>query len=415
MNNKKTLGNKIKNMGPAAIITSAFIGPGTVTVATLSGFEFGYSLLWVVGFSIISLIVLMEMSSRIGIIGRKNLIEAGIALFPENKIWGGFIKVLIVFAVASVGLAFESGNMTGASAGLSDLLGVDVKMAAIITGIITFVVSIVNSAKIFEKVMKFFVSLMSVIFIFTMIILMPNFLEVLKGLFIPSIPENAGIRAMALMGTTLIGINLILHSITSQDKWNDLEGLEEAKVDILFNILLGGLITLSIIVTSATVLHGTNFEFKGVMSFATALEPVLGKTARFFAALGIFAAGLSSAIAVPFTLKTTFSRVFHWKGGTDGVIAKVIGGIIVAFGTALAMSGINPIQIIVVAQTISGFFLPFIALILLIVSNNKNFLQEHVNNTFQNVFGFIAVVVSFAVGSWGLYQAIPKFLGLFVK
>lgn len=84
---KKTFMQKLKNMGPAAIITSAFIGPGTITTATLVGVKFQYALLWAVVFSGIALIVLMEMSSRIAIASHKNVIDAAIALKPESRGW----------------------------------------------------------------------------------------------------------------------------------------------------------------------------------------------------------------------------------------------------------------------------------------------------------------------------------------
>ena len=90
---KKTFMQKLKNMGPAAIITSAFIGPGTITTATLVGVKFQYALLWAVVFSGIALIVLMEMSSRIAIASHKNVIDAAIALKPESRGWRLFVQI----------------------------------------------------------------------------------------------------------------------------------------------------------------------------------------------------------------------------------------------------------------------------------------------------------------------------------
>ena len=65
----------LKNIGPGLIVTSAFIGPGTVTLCILSGIEYGYSLLWCIIFSIIATCYLQEISSRNGIISRKGLSE----------------------------------------------------------------------------------------------------------------------------------------------------------------------------------------------------------------------------------------------------------------------------------------------------------------------------------------------------
>ena len=67
--------NWFKNIGPATLVTAAFIGPGTVTLCTIAGVNFGYNLLWAMLFSIIATIILQEMSARIGIVSQKGLAE----------------------------------------------------------------------------------------------------------------------------------------------------------------------------------------------------------------------------------------------------------------------------------------------------------------------------------------------------
>ena len=58
---------RLRNLGPGMLVTAAFIGPGTVTTATVAGARFGYVLLWALGFSVIATIVLQEMSARLGV------------------------------------------------------------------------------------------------------------------------------------------------------------------------------------------------------------------------------------------------------------------------------------------------------------------------------------------------------------
>ena len=64
-----------KNLGPGILVSAAFIGPGTVTVCTLAGVEFGFSLLWALLLSIIACIILQEMAARVGIVTQKGLSE----------------------------------------------------------------------------------------------------------------------------------------------------------------------------------------------------------------------------------------------------------------------------------------------------------------------------------------------------
>ena len=57
-------------MGPGAIVTAAVVGPGTVTTCGLSGYGFGYALAWALIFSVIAMVIMQFMTSKIGIVGR---------------------------------------------------------------------------------------------------------------------------------------------------------------------------------------------------------------------------------------------------------------------------------------------------------------------------------------------------------
>ncbi len=408
---KQTFKQKLKNMGPAAFITSAFVGPGTITAATIAGVNFGYELLWAAVFSVISLIILMEMSSRLGIIANKNFMEASAEIIPGNKAWKIFVNLVAGLAVAAVGFGFEAGNIIGSSLGFGDIFGTTQVVSALIIGAIAIVTVLFGTVKILEKIMLAFVSIMGVLFFVTMVTVGPSISGILKGIFLPSIPEGGLISTIALIGTTLIGINLILHSVTTKAKWNTVEELENAKFDILVNVLIGGLITVSIVITSAAVLYGTGTEVNSPLVFSKQLEPFLGDWARIVGGLGILAAGLSSAIAVPFTLNSVFSSMFNWEGGIQSKQAKILGTIVVAFGTFLAMTNTRPIQIITAAQVTSGFSLPFIAILLVVATNNKKLLGKHTNTLLQNILGAIAAAVSLGLGVWGLYGVFMKFFG----
>lgn len=408
----KKIIQKIKNGGPAAIIASAFIGPGTIIVSTKVGVNFGYSLVWAVVFAVISLMVLMEMASRISIVSKKDLIEASIDVIPNNNIWKRFIQILMLLAVITVCFAFQTGNLTGGSLGLAQILGVSNKFIIILMSLVAILISVIGSSKLLEFFMKMFVGFMGLIFIVTLIFIRPNIIEVSKGL-IPIIPKGGYVLTLALIGTTLIGINLILHSITSKNKWSKIEDLSDSKWDIVINILIGGLITFSIVVISATVLRGNELKGNPALIFTQSLEPVLGSYASFLGNLGLFVAGLSSAIAIPFTLKNITSKVFDFEKGAEDIKAKILGIVVIVFGTFLALIGRNPQEIIIAAQATSGFFLPFITILILIVANNKRLLGEYVNKSYQNIIGIIVVCLTFALGIRGVSQAIDGLLNLF--
>lgn len=402
---------RIKASGPAAIITSAFIGPGTIIVSTKVGISFGYSLIWAIVFAVVSLMFLMEMASRVAIVTNKDLIQATIDVIPTSIIWKRFIQGLVLLAVLTVCFAFQAGNFTGGSLGLANALGIKQSYVVILMTFIVLAITLLGSSKSLEFIMKLFVGVMGAIFIITLIFIKPSLSSIFSGL-IPNIPVGGYVLTLALIGTTLIGINLILHSITSKDRWNKLEDLNEAKWDIRINILIGGLITFSIVVTSATVLNGAEITGNPALMFTQSLTPVLGEYASLFGNLGLFAAGLSSAIAIPFTLKKITTGIFNFNGGAEGKKANILAVIAILFGAILAIVGKNPQQIIILAQATSGFFLPLITILILIVVNNKKILGNYVNNSFQNIIGFLVVILTFILGIQGIRQAIMNFLNL---
>lgn len=400
---KKTFWQKVKNAGPAAVITSAFIGPGTVITTTRAGVEFGYALLWAVLFSGIASIIIMRMSSRIAIMGRKNIIDSSIDLVPDSKVWRYFILILIGIVVGLTALGFEAGNLIGATTGLKDIFGTSADWwPGLIVGLISLAAVVYSTPKIVEVVMQVFVALMGIIFVVLSIALGPDFLAILKGLFVPVPPSGSIIIVVGLIGTTIIGINLLFHSIASADKWATLEDLEDSYFDTSMNVGLGVLMTLALVITAATAAAIHNVGMDGVNTFLNSLELILGKPGRVFGAFGLLLAGLSSAIGTPYMTGVIFSRIFKWEE-EKLYLVKVVAGIAVVIGTAFAMFGSRPDIIVTAAQAMSGILLPIITLLFLLSANKKE-LGEHKNNLVQNILGGFAVLVTAVLGFMALYN-----------
>ena len=110
-----------RDIGPGVLIAAAFIGPGTVTLCTIAGASFGYSLIWAIVLSIFSTIVLQEMSLRIGLITKMNLAEV-IRVNIKSKFINRLFLVLVICSILIGNTAYEAGNITGASLGISAII-----------------------------------------------------------------------------------------------------------------------------------------------------------------------------------------------------------------------------------------------------------------------------------------------------
>lgn len=219
--------------------------------------------------------------------------------------------------------------------------------------------------------------------------------DVLVGV-IPSIPDGSLITTIALVGTTIIAINLVFHSVASAEKYTTEESLDDAYFDTSLNISLGVVMTIGLLITTSATLFGTGTVVNSPIVFAQALESTLGAGARIFAATGLVLAGLSSAIATPYMVGQIWKRVFKWNDAND-TRAKIVAGIIVIFGLVLAALGTTPVPIILFAQATSGVFLPFIAVLFVLATNSEK-LGKFKNTLRQNIFGFIMVAVMFTLG-----------------
>ena len=275
---KKSFIDKIKNMGPAAIIASAFIGPGTITTSTISGTNFQYAMLWAVIFSGIASIILMDISSRIAAYGGHSVIETTLGM-SDKKAWKNFVTVFMGLAILFTGLGFMAGNEIGAANGLSDLTGIPVAITGLIVGMIAIATVVCGTPKLLEMVCQFFVVAMGILFIITIFLSKPEWGTVAKGV-VPSLPEGSLVNCMGLIGTTIIAINLVYHSMGCQGKYKGNEGYDDSKFDTRFNVILGVLMTLAIIITSGTVLYGTGTQITNPVVFSQSLQPVLGSSAR---------------------------------------------------------------------------------------------------------------------------------------
>ena len=112
---------KFFSIGPGTWVTAAFIGPGTVTVCTLAGVQFGYTLLWALIISVIACVILQEMAARLGVVTQKGLSEILTSQF-ENEIAKNALIILILSAIAIGNAAYEAGNISGGVLGVNTLL-----------------------------------------------------------------------------------------------------------------------------------------------------------------------------------------------------------------------------------------------------------------------------------------------------
>lgn len=390
-----------QNIGPGTIIAAAFIGPGTVTVCTLAGVTHGFDLLWAVLVSVIATIVLQEMSARLGLVTQRGLMQNLLETLSHRWVRSAAV-LLVLLAILLGNTAYEAGNILGGTMGIQNMIGTDddasvTILTSLLIGILAFALLYWGKYKVVEKTLVVLVVVMSCTFVITALLTRPDPAEVLQGLLIPTIPGN-GLDVLAIVGTTVVPYNIFLHASIVNEKWKGPDDLGKMRTDTYVAIILGGIISMAIVV-SATSVTG---EVQSPTDLARALEPLLGEWARYFIGIGLFAAGLTSAITAPLAAayvardwSTTGSRDRRFRGTWMMVLS---------IGVIVACLGFRPIEIIRVAQVANGLLLPIIAFFLIWICSQERVMGRHKNSRWQIVLGVVILLTTILLGGRAVWN-----------
>ncbi len=388
-----------------SVLSAAFIGPGTITAAASAGSGYGFTLLWALLFSTIACIVLQEAGSRLSVSGGQNLGESIVQRFR-----GGPLGNAVIFGVGGSILlgcaAYEAGNILGGVAGLRLVTDAPTALLALALGTGAFLLLWFGSTRLIAQLLGVVVALMGVCFLTTAVIMEPAPGELLRGAFVPSIPDGSELLVIGLIGTTVVPYNLFLGSAIKHT-----QSLKEMRLSLALAILLGGVVSMGVLVVGSSV--AGSFTYEGL---SASLGETLGGWAALFFAAGLAAAGLSSALTAPLAGALTARSL--WGTGEDprwadrGSRFRAVWGAILLTGILFGVSQVRPIPAIILAQALNGIILPFIAVFLLLMANDASLLGRQINGAGANLLTAAIVYVTLILGITNLVRALSRATGI---
>ncbi|UCC48242.1 MAG: Nramp family divalent metal transporter [Gemmatimonadota bacterium] len=391
-------------LGPGVIVAAAFIGPGTVTTATVAGANYGYALIWALAFSVVAALVLQEMSARLGVIGGMGLGEAMRRRF-HSRLARLASAGLVIGAILVGNAAYETGNLLGGALGLEELLGGSGRLWGPGLGLLAFGLLWSGRYRWVERVLVGMVAVMGIVFLTTAVALRPDLSSLLSGLLPSGLDDQAAmLTALGLVGTTVVPYNLFLHASAVQERWQGEACLEAARADTGISVTLGGVISIAVLVTAAAL--PATLSVSSAADMAQALEPLLGRWAGAFFACGLLAAGLSSAITAPLAAAYATCGVLGWEGGLQAPRARLVWILVLGAGVLFSLLAVRPVPAIIFAQAANGLLLPIVAGFLLYLANDRGLLGVRANGRASNILGVVAVVVAAILGLRSLLRAL---------
>lgn len=396
--------------GAGVLVAAAFVGPGTVTAATLAGAEYGYVLGWGIVLSVVATVILQEAAARLGVGGGIGLGGAIRRRVPSGLPFAAAAGLVLV-AILVGNAAYEGGNLRGAllggellapgSLGAGPLGVVAIGLAAgglLWTGRYGFI----------QGALAATVGGLALAYVAAALLSDVAWSAALTGLLPLRLPSGAEFTLLALIGTTVVPYNLFLHASAAKTHYGEGGDLAAARLDTYVSVVLGGVVTLAISVLAAAAIHSAGAPVPtGAEGLAGPLAERLGAAGRWVVGLGLLAAGVSSAITAPLAAAYAVAGLFGWEGRTlRSTRMRMIWGSVLGTGLVVALADLQPLALITLAQVANGLLLPVVAGFLLWTVNDADLLGRHTNGPLGNLAAGAVLIVTIALGGRTLYLAL---------
>lgn len=351
-----------------SLIAAAFIGPGTVTTAAKAGSQGGWYYAPYVILAAVAGLLLMEMVARITLVSEQSL---GQVLGARGR-W----LAIICFGAVLLGcMAYQAGNLLGALSGVQLLAPIN-RLWVLLLGAAAFAVLWKGDTKIIARALSAIVVLMGLVFVVSAVLLLVG------GTPLTGSGAVASATVIGLVGTTIVPYNFFLAAGLSKG-----QSLGEMRLGLVGSFLVGGIITLSIVLVGSVSTSFTSFA-----DLARTLDASLGGMSKAVLGFGLFAAGFSSAVTAPLAAALAGRELLGREKSeltNTSLWFRITWGGVLAVGLLVACLELDIISVIIAAQIANGLLLPFIAAIVLVLANDRALLGERVNTWWQNVAGLL--------------------------
>ncbi|MDK2924701.1 MAG: hypothetical protein PWQ41_475 [Bacillota bacterium] len=384
----------LKQVGPGMLVAGAFIGTGTITSVSVAGTNYGYALLWAaVTVATFLTIILQEMSARLALATGQPLattIRQRLGLLPA---------IIAILAIAFGNAIYSVGNENGVALSLGALFpSVPKVFWMVLVTFLYWLLLMTGRYNLYEKFITGIVALMGVAFIIDLLVVKPEVGAIIKGLIVPIIPQGSMMVVLALIGTTVVPYNLFLQSAAVIERgWHKdpVGNLTLMRIDTIFSIIIGGIVTGAVAIVAAAILHplhiSQGLEIKSAADIALTLKPLLGQAAFAFFCIGLLGAAVSSMPMASLSAAYVVSQSFGWPNDLRDWRFRAVFTVVAWVPVFFAAVTKNPIWTIIFAQSVNGIILPVAAAFVLYLVNKREVAGQLRNNTLQNILGFIAV------------------------
>ena len=380
-------------MGPGLITASVDNDAGGITTYSLAGAQFGTKLLWTLGPVTVALIVVQEMSARMGVVTGKGLGD----LIREN--FGVRTTFWISVALVIANLANTIAEFAGVAASLQ-IFRVPPWVSVPLVALGVWLLVLKGSNRVVEKVFLA-ASLLYVAYPISLVLAKPDWGEVALAAVTPTFQTDGAYVAMliGLVGTTIAPWMQFYQQAAVVEKRIDVDELRYTRIDVVMGCIVTYIVAFSIVMACAATLHRQGISIQTADQAALALAPLAGRYASWLFAFGLFNASLFAAAILPLSTAYFVTESAGWESGLDKKWGEakqfywLFTGIVVVGAAVVLLPRLPLIRIMLVSQIVNGMLLPFVLIYMLRLANDEKLMGVHRNGRWFNVVAWTTAVV----------------------
>ena len=397
-----TILQRLRQLKPRLLILLAVVGPGIITANvdndaggittySVSGAHFGYTLLWIMPLLIVALIIVQEMSARLGVVTGKGLA----ALLRETL--GLRVTTLVLGLLVLVNLTNTISEFAGVAASM-EIFGISKYISVPVVAILVWVLIVKANYRTVERVFLV-ASAVYLAYIASGIMANPEWSEVGRALVTPSFKFEGGfiVMAVTIIGTTIAPWMQFYQQSAIVDKGIPVAHYGYARLDVIIGSVFAIVIASFITVACAATLFHNGVRIETAKDAALSLAPLAGRYASTLFALGLLNASVFAAAILPLCTAYTVCEAFGFESSVSRQWkqAPIFFGIYTAMIFIGAVFVLLPlkslVQVMMFSQTLNGLLLPFILIVMLRLVNDKRQMGSYANNRFLNIVSWLTV------------------------
>ena len=397
-------------LGPGLIAANAGNDAGGIATYASAGSQFGYRTLFVMLLVTIALVIVQEMSARLGAHTGEGLMSLIREQFPLRASAFAIVCLLI----ANLGLVVSEFAGIGAA---FELFGVSRYISIPIGAVAIWAVVVFGNYRYAERVFLL-LGLAFITYPIAAILGKPDWGEVASNTFIPHLlgTKEFLFLVVALIGTTITPYMQLYQAAAVADSGSGPEEYRMVRIDTITGAVFANIISMAIIIATAAAIGGSG-PLESAKEAAQALEPVAGSAAQILFGIGLLGASALAAAVVPLATSYAVAEALGVERSVSKTFreAPLFMGLFTALivvGASVALLPGNLISLLINMQVVNGLITPIILIFILILANRRSVLGNAANGPKLKAAALVCVVVIAVLAVVVLVQTVAGWLGL---